>query len=145
MGSVPCQCCIATVSKHRGVCASFVHRRHCDKLKRTELLTGCPRHTGQICVFGCAPYSFLHRQKALVRVLSWIWHSMPITASYATCNNDGQPQRYESQGAISMLGAVACLCLSFVLRGCRNSGIHQATARSALQFAVLGSERQCER
>ena len=46
--------------------------------------TGWARHTGQTCVLGGAPYSLGQLQKALVRVLSWMWHSMPITAPYAT-------------------------------------------------------------
>ena len=47
--------------------------------------TGCARQTGQTCVLGGAPYSLGQLQKALVRVLSWMWHSIPITASYTTC------------------------------------------------------------
>jgi len=43
--------------------------------------TGCARQTGQTWVFGGAPYSFGQPQKALLRVLSWMWHSMPMTAS----------------------------------------------------------------
>lgn len=50
-----------------------------------EGLTGCPRQTGQTWVLGGAPYSFLHLQKAFVLVLSCIWHSMPMTASYPAC------------------------------------------------------------
>ena len=38
-------------------------------------------------MLGGAPYSLGQLQKALVRVFSWMWHSMPITASYATCQS----------------------------------------------------------
>lgn len=54
----------------------------------SQRLTGCPRQTGHTWLFGEAPYSFLHRQKAFVCVLSCMWHSIPITASYFLCRKD---------------------------------------------------------
>ena len=40
---------------------------------------GSPKHTPQTRVFGGAVVDGAQRQKALVRVLSWTWHSIPIT------------------------------------------------------------------
>lgn len=55
--------------------------------RRDRVHTGWARQTGQTCVLGGAPYSLGQLQKALVRVLSCMWHSMPITAPYATCES----------------------------------------------------------
>jgi hypothetical protein len=46
--------------------------------------TGCARQMGQTLVLGGAR-AVEQPQKALVWVLSCTWHSMPMTASYATC------------------------------------------------------------
>ena len=40
---------------------------------------GSPKHTPQTRVFGGAVVDGAQRQKALVGVLSWTWHSIPIT------------------------------------------------------------------
>ena len=40
---------------------------------------GSPRQTPQTRVFGGAVVDGAQRQKALVGVLSWTWHSIPIT------------------------------------------------------------------
>ena len=40
---------------------------------------GSPRQTPQTRVFGAAVVDGAQRQKALVRVSSWTWHSIPIT------------------------------------------------------------------
>ena len=40
---------------------------------------GSPRQTPQTRVFGAAVVDGAQRQKALVGVLSWTWHSIPIT------------------------------------------------------------------
>ena len=40
---------------------------------------GSPRQTPQTRVFGGAVVEGAQRQKALVGVLSWTWHSIPIT------------------------------------------------------------------
>ena len=40
---------------------------------------GSPRQTPQTRVFGGAVVDGAQRQKALVSVLSWTWHSTPIT------------------------------------------------------------------
>ena len=40
---------------------------------------GSPRQTPQTRVFGAAVVDGAQRQKALVAVLSWTWHSIPIT------------------------------------------------------------------
>ena len=40
---------------------------------------GSPRQTPQTRVFGAALVLGVQRQKALVGVLSWTWHSTPIT------------------------------------------------------------------
>lgn len=42
--------------------------------------TGCPRQMGQtLTLMGALDVE--HPQKAFVCVLSWTWHSMPMTAS----------------------------------------------------------------
>ena len=40
---------------------------------------GSPRQTPQTRVFGGAVVDGAQRQKALVGVLSWTWHSIPMT------------------------------------------------------------------
>ena len=40
---------------------------------------GSPKHTPQTRVFGGAVVDGAQRQKALVGVFSWTWHSIPIT------------------------------------------------------------------
>src|SRR5207249_6288240 len=44
---------------------------------------GSPKHTGHTFEFGDAPNSAGHSQNILLRVASWMWHSRPITASWA--------------------------------------------------------------
>ena len=47
---------------------------------------GRPRHTGQVCVLGAAPNSSLQPQNIfVVRVVSSVWISRPMTASQS-CN-----------------------------------------------------------
>lgn len=44
---------------------------------------GCPVQMGQMLVFGGSPQeSALQEQKILLLVLSWMWVSRPMTASY---------------------------------------------------------------
>ena len=43
---------------------------------------GKPRHTGQVCVFGAAPYSTGQPQNILLRVLSCTWTSRPMVGMY---------------------------------------------------------------
>ena len=59
-------------------------------------MPGWPRQVGQTCVLGSAlPGTLAQPQKALVAVLSWKWHSMPITASYWAW---GREEEWEEAG-----------------------------------------------
>ena len=53
-------------------------------LFNTGSTPGSPVHTGQILVLGGSIHeSALQEQKILVVVLSWMWVSSPMTASYS--------------------------------------------------------------
>ena len=54
--------------------------KHTACLLMTGRVPGCPRQTGQHCVFGALPKSVLQAQKSFVFVPSSIWVSSPATS-----------------------------------------------------------------
>ena len=82
--------------------------------QREKLHTGCARQMGQTLALGAA-LAVEQLQKAFVAVFSCTWHSMPITASNATCMGQGMHRMAHCFVALTlhadMTGAAAYLWL----------------------------------